>query len=666
MAETDEYGGALSNPSPSGATGFFRVEKDVNQRWWFVTPAGNRFWMRACQIASSGGITPANWAKLGAGKYHADNAPPEYHTEVSQQRNYAKHQNRRLLNWGFNYLGWASGSYNKPVGTTSWVHPGNPVKIPFSRGGLVGSYAMQNKFAASYDATMDIIAGCNPVVFNTGVLPDVYAPQFAEYYRIVAGEAYDVHPATPERTAAYRGTGGFAYGGWPHPGLVDEPWLIGCMYDENDSFMGLGPGPEFAAKTVRGTVHPHISWLCLITKPTQTINPHSSWNYRDTKCYSKHALKDFLIARYTTIENLNAAWGSFYTQWETDGLLGGFVDEDGTSPYLSGVDDKDLSGVSPAFQADLNSFLENWADTLYGAIESAYRAACPNHLLFSTNHLNAWQGMTRREILRGMAPHIDVLIINYNHWSEPLNEIVRETYDEVGKPIICWKTMLGQADSAMSAYPRDESTGNYVTQELRGLAYERAVKLMFDAQGSNGDHPIIGCDWWMWVDKYSGENANFGLVTPSDNAYDGREAVMAAGADPWGYQTGGEAADYGDFISSVVRLNGWIETETQGKGEQIMTLDWDYADNAGITGFRIYMSGTPGVIPDGATFFAEIPYPTKHWVVSPPAGQVYAAVTAYVDDGAGNITESGPSNELAFVVPEDPTNFRIRRPLEEA
>jgi hypothetical protein len=36
-----------------------------------------------------------------------------------------------------------------------------------------------------------------------------------------------------------------------------------------------------------------------------------------------------------------------------------------------------------------------------------------------------------------------------------------------------------------------------------------------------------------------------------DNAYDGKEAVRAPGTDPWGYTTGGEEKDYGDFISSV-------------------------------------------------------------------------------------------------------------------
>ncbi|MHC4387399.1 MAG: hypothetical protein ACYSX1_02200 [Planctomycetota bacterium] len=89
-------------------------------------------------------------------------------------------------------------------------------------------------------------------------------------------------------------------------------------------------------------------------------------------------------------------------------------------------------------------------------------------------------------------------------------------------------------------------------------------------------------------------------------------------------------------------------------------MEWDYADDAGITGFRIYVSDAPGVVPDGSTFVAEIPYPTKEWAISLGVGQKYAVCSAYMDDGAGTITESGPSNELAFFVLDGPTNFRIR------
>jgi hypothetical protein len=45
------------------------------------------------------------------------------------------------------------------------------------------------------------------------------------------------------------------------------------------------------------------------------------------------------------------------------------------------------------------------------------------------------------------------------------------------------------------------------------------------------------------------------LVTFRDNAYDAKEAVVARGTDPWGYETGGEVRDYGDFLSAVRQAN---------------------------------------------------------------------------------------------------------------
>jgi len=56
------------------------------------------------------------------------------------------------------------------------------------------------------------------------------------------------------------------------------------------------------------------------------------------------------------------------------------------------------------------------------------------------------------------------------------------------------------------------------------------------------------------MDKVS-EGSNWGLVTPLDNAYDGREAVIRRGADRWGYPTGGEERNYGDFLSSATSAN---------------------------------------------------------------------------------------------------------------
>ncbi len=50
-----------------------------------------------------------------------------------------------------------------------------------------------------------------------------------------------------------------------------------------------------------------------------------------------------------------------------------------------------------------------------------------------------------------------------------------------------------------------------------------------------------------------------------DNAYDGKEAVQGAGADRWGYPTGREKRDYGDFISAVVKANAELDMKLQSE-----------------------------------------------------------------------------------------------------
>jgi len=92
------------------------------------------------------------------------------------------------------------------------------------------------------------------------------------------------------------------------------------------------------------------------------------------------------------------------------------------------------------------------------------------------------------------------------------------------------------------------------TQAERAARYERDIDSMLDARMDDGSSAVIGMLWWEYMDKW-GERANWGLVSPRHNAYDGREAVRATGRDPWGIPTGGEDADYGDFLSAVVRAN---------------------------------------------------------------------------------------------------------------
>lgn len=98
------------------------------------------------------------------------------------------------------------------------------------------------------------------------------------------------------------------------------------------------------------------------------------------------------------------------------------------------------------------------------------------------------------------------------------------------------------------------------TQEARGLQYARDLKALFGPTSTRThSHNFIGLLWWIWVDN-PGEQANWGLVTTSDNAYDGVESTISRGVDPWGFATGGEERNYGNFIGAARVANyGLVE-----------------------------------------------------------------------------------------------------------
>ena len=64
--------------------------------------------------------------------------------------------------------------------------------------------------------------------------------------------------------------------------------------------------------------------------------------------------------------------------------------------------------------------------------------------------------------------------------------------------------------------------------------------------------------WWWWLDMV-GEQKNWGLVSLMDNAYDGIEGSKTSGIDAWGYRTGGEEKNYGDFIGPARDINFSIQ-----------------------------------------------------------------------------------------------------------
>jgi hypothetical protein len=91
------------------------------------------------------------------------------------------------------------------------------------------------------------------------------------------------------------------------------------------------------------------------------------------------------------------------------------------------------------------------------------------------------------------------------------------------------------------------------------------VNALYSFTASNAVQPVVGADMWEWTDKtIGGERGPFGLVTVLDNAQDGKENTIATGVDGWGFPTGGESANYGDFLSAVTTQNKQIDANLLG------------------------------------------------------------------------------------------------------
>jgi len=117
--------------------------------------------------------------------------------------------------------------------------------------------------------------------------------------------------------------------------ISNSPYLLGVFTDDSDWFTGSGAGPDFA-----GHAGANSAYIVMVTSPMQTFeestpNGSQKFFYSDTKNYSKTlatnpstpcsvsnpcSLRDYLWQKYSgNIANLNAAWGSNYTTFDSTG-----------------------------------------------------------------------------------------------------------------------------------------------------------------------------------------------------------------------------------------------------------------------------------------------------------------------------------------------------------
>jgi hypothetical protein len=392
-------------------------------------------------------------------------------------------------------------------------------------------YALVNSQNFGIRPVKDLISGLKPDIlgYSGGSFPDVFDP------------AFDAYIAGALRNDPY------------FQKAKDSPWVIGYMSGDTDNMWGFGAGPDFAT-TPHGKNSDHLGVITLITAPSQTNNSKLNVGYSDTQVYAKTALMDFLQQKYKKIEALNSAWSSSYTTFGSAGGWGvgtGLLDESGTLRHKwVGKDTVNLRDFNSNVHADLDAFLVQLSRKYFTICHTRFKQFSPNALYFGVTALGSWMAPPRREILEGAAGLIDVMSTNVDPANQQQIDFIQTYLGDV--PIIQWAGWRANPDSAMFRTPKET---DFQTQGERAKAYARQVENLWNIKGKpSGSHPFVGLLWWEFHDNV-GESSNWGLVSLLDNAYDGREAVRGRGRDEWGFPTGGEERDYGDFLSVIRATN---------------------------------------------------------------------------------------------------------------
>jgi len=522
QATVDQYGGVVRGVG--GASGYFQV-KQVGDRWLFVTPEGNGLWMT--------GVYAVIYSDLidDLGSSGKDRIIAKYGGGPDWQQLWRIYTAKRLKKWGFNtlaeYQHWAMrpGTLSDP----------NPEALPYLHIIKPAFYSLDNRGNFAPGPVKDLIYGTDAAYYDGyrgGQAPDFFDPNF---------EAY-VNAWMQDRDDGLMN------------GNIGSPWLLGIAMDDLDNLFGFGPGAEVPA----ARLHPHLGWIALVTNFQQAGSPWVS-SYADREVYSKQALRDFLAAKYGTVSALNAAWSSSYTTFDSDGGWGvgaGLLDENGRHAWVGRWSDE-MATASPGVRGDLSEFLYRYAKRYFSVMAAAIRRYAPQHLVFGPPAFNGWGGLTRKEILKAAGEEVDVLQCAIGS-----QQVLDLTSQYAGnKPLVTWDTVFANPDSALWRYPNPEGAPGWspvaLTQEERGQRYAAKVQFLYQARTPAGIHAVAGVKFWSWGDNFD-EKVNFGLVSFSDNAYDGREAVIDPGTDAWGWPTGGEERSYGDFLSAVVDINTQI------------------------------------------------------------------------------------------------------------
>jgi hypothetical protein len=613
----DEYGGLADVPSPNGATGHFRVEKFGN-RWMYVTPAGNAFWStgvfavvpdNATKIIAKYGDADKTWGpqqviRLKSWGFNTilDHSSgwvmpnqvfdgwPGDHTQPQKTpavwfQDAASYPIRNVFNYcsqpgkdfyrGLNttyftgYIGRNSDPFDPCFST--WINSymgGSEAAAAAASPYIIGFSLGESDFITGFGAGSPDDFPTNPPSHNNehlGVLVLMTSPwqtynnYFGAFYpldrRLYAkAQMASILQAKYGSISALNTAWGSSYTSFGTEGAnyVDQ--------------IGTGDGSTLTfSKTLTHIPDKFSVWVKVAGTPVGG----SGQVTQETGLYGPKIASgsvDFTTGAVTvTFASGNApATGQAVAIDYYSGGWGhgnGLLDEDGRHPWVP-TNKFTLAGASTAMKSDLDDYLYQYASQWFKIQHDAVKSRYPNALYLGPNVLGSWGTPPRRQVLQAAGKYLDVFMTQIATGSSTDQQRLDFTMQYLGdKPISDWVGFPANPDSALYAYPNPPTYLASNTQPQRATNYQNLLSWYQSATVSStvpgnvaGVIPYVGLRWWAYVDS-TGEQTNWGLVTTSNNAYDGKEAVMAAGADASGYPTGGEQKNYGDFLDTVRTSN---------------------------------------------------------------------------------------------------------------
>src|SRR5579871_2055365 len=256
------------------------------------------------------------------------------------------------------------------------------------------------------------------------------------------------------------------------------------------------------------------------------------------------------------------------------GIGTGLMDEDARASHRSwvGIDFTFMTDVDPTTKADLDTFLYQIAGHYFSMCKSGIQAGVPGVLYLGPDTLGTWGAPSNRNVLKAAAQYIDVMAIGGGTpMTQAMIDFIYSYYGD--KPFYSGEFRTANADSAFFRYTASVPQTDFATQGARGTNYSSAVttypNLTYTATGSR---PYIGIVWWQYLDNW-GEKDDWGIVSLSDNAYDGKESVVGPGgvgvrsvpcSAPLGqYLCGGEERNYGNVITPITNAHQQIQQAVQ-------------------------------------------------------------------------------------------------------